>query len=179
MQYLIVRAFLVLALAAAVLTCGCAGPSGLKVPACEGREDQLMKDACYMELAVASGDESLCHSISSGNSQRFCRAVVLNDSSACGSLEGGNDTINACYAYSLRNASYCEKVKSKTGKVDCYSISLLLANESSVCSRFEKLEYKDLCYTKMARLANDSVLCGEVQNETSRQSCYKKLNHSA
>ena len=157
----------------AVLVCGCLEPQK-KLDFCENKTEQYEKDACYLEFAVIGRDASLCNTISSENSRLMCDAIVLNDSSKCGKINGSEDSKNVCQAYGLRDPSYCENVKSKTARVNCYSISLMLNKESSKCERFEKLEYRDLCYIKNAHLANDTTLCGEIQNQTLQQSCYKK-----
>ena len=162
-----------------ILVCGCTDLVAKKVPLCENKTEQYEKDACYMEFAVIGNDLDVCNSIQSQNNKMMCMGIIMKDTGKCDEIKASNDSVQACYAYALRDPSYCDKIQSKTSKTGCYALSLLLNDDASACARFSMVDYRDRCLLKNARLINDTALCGEIQNQTIKQSCEKISNHSA
>jgi len=167
------RIFLILLLTASLALFGCINPPDkggelltpepeeaqnttlqpLPAEPCAGYENVLKSDECYLNLAAASQNFSICDKIYSISTRDECLIPFSKtDASLCGQLSSPSKK-NDCYeiaALTLNSTDYCVKISDATRKQSC------LESISPPCS-FEQTEKATrLC---LANLNNDSSFC--------------------
>ena len=122
-----------------------------------------LRDECYLKLAYALNDSSLCEKLFWQSDRNTCLAVIKNDASIC---EKNNDSISwgksSCYYnFALkRNEDVCGLIEDSYLKDFCFSHLGILRKNTSSCDWVESEDYeKVICY---AIASNDPLRCSEA-----------------
>ncbi len=120
-----------------------------------------MRTWCYTDIAVKTGESSVCSEITNTKSKEFCMkdlAVKLNNTEVCSSLNGS------------------------VPRSECYNRIARKKNKWRLCNEMsdEDLSYKNSCLRDLAEKVNKIKPCLEIQENSSKKDiCLLKTSISA
>lgn len=130
------------------------------------------KKVCYAEVAVAKKDETLCEK--TGEIREPCYeavAMAKADENLC--KKTGEEEIDFCNMYVAtikKDEVLCEKIRSEYLRNVCYMDIAKAKKDESIC---ERAEDRASCYTELAIIKNAETLCEKAEELKGR--CYEGL----
>jgi len=128
------------------------------------------RDLCFLGVAIAKKDGSLCSRIVDAFYKSNCESTVSNKSNYsiqyCDSVGNDNSAKDLCLAElaaNLKDASICGKISGSAAalvKPQCYAKVAMATDDVSICDNSGSV--RDWCYLYLAELKKDSSLCDNV-----------------
>lgn len=150
----------------------------VKLSECYETENSRSRDKCYLEVATAKLDSSVCKKIWGIYDKDACYeriVVALNDSTLCGKIQR-NSTKDSCYkriAVELTDPSICRKIQKQSWEDLCYGQIAVALNGPTLCDKIKYQKTKDECYSSIGIALNDSSICGRLEDFFWRDWCYR------
>lgn len=138
------------------------------------------KNSCYSEIAVLTGDDSICSNITEESSRNSCYydvSVITNEEIACSSItfiELKDDCLKNI-GMQTADEEICQRISSSNKKDYCfYEIAKQLQDESIctlISARYVGGAYlRDECYLSIEGV--DATVCGKLLDPTKVIECY-------
>lgn len=110
---------------------------------------------CYADVALATGDSTICKKIEDLGHREACKAFVERAKDKC------SKWIYADYCYRdvaalIGDTSICDYIKHEGGKIECKAVIL---NDATLCQNSDNED----CYQMLALLTGDEKVCDELK----------------
>ncbi|MFC2142941.1 hypothetical protein ACFLQN_00920 [Candidatus Aenigmatarchaeota archaeon] len=152
---------------------------------CNDIENNVLKDECFVTLALELKDPTLCEGVVSSDTENadrnsrayneciFETAIASGQPQFCSNIAFGFSTTNEhnCYKdifYQIRepnstlDVSMCELFEDANYKIDCIAV---FENDASSC-------IESFCFTKLAILNSDATICEQTSDIDIITPCY-------
>lgn len=154
---------------------------------CEAVTDEIARNFCYVDLAKAQKDISICDDkIDNVNTRDICYqkvAIAKQDFSLCKSISEANQNSgigSTCYsevAKLKKDPTLCEDLPDEGPydyllKGECYLGAATGKLDASVCKKISYSVTRDTCYLNVAIGNKDSTVCSNIVRTSSRERCY-------
>lgn len=164
-----------------------------EIEICDKILDSYFKGTCYILVAEAKKDESICETIElkqGVNSQDHCYINVATgkaDKELCNKVitvsgENSKDVCLVQVAQKTGDVSICEDIIEETGlssKEACYALVAIETGDAGLCDKITQISgfnSRDACYLLVANKIGDLSLCENIVVETgptnSKEVCY-------
>ncbi len=126
---------------------------------CENIDNPLLRDKCYLGVAIDINYVSICEKIEY------------------------SQVADECYLHFAEkndNHLLCEKMMDKAAREVCYYSAGMAHNNDSLCEKIEEqAEYRDKCYLNVGVNTKNVCLCIEITNSDTRQICFALITQNS
>jgi hypothetical protein len=138
--------------------------------ACEPKSGTYLGACCYHRAALAMDDSALCEKAMEQKDECYQDvAVASGNATLCDKIEP-MQAVKACYAALRLPLPACEMMQ-MPAQGECYLELAITNSDPTLCA---KAGYSsgDVCYSTLAERTHNFVLCTNVTNLPDRESCY-------
>jgi hypothetical protein len=145
---------------------------------CEEITDNEEQAGCYIDLAMATSDASLCEKIIYNVEHRDkCYVVLAEHTGNANICEGVTDSSlrEKCYfwvAEQTESDVSCEEMEYSPLQEECYVNLAEKTDDGGFCEKITTIHIRDKCYIKVGIQTKDRSLCEKIIEDRARQKCF-------
>ena len=146
---------------------------------CDGIKNQHYKEGCYSEVSRVKPDINICKKIKQEEIYRencyLYVAIANNDSSLCNSLETQRDKCFYGVGVRTKNIDLCNKIKDCRDNIICLAIATTNPDKcEEMCKTSNIFTDKYMCYLLIALTEKNATICEKLV-PYERDKCYKSV----